>query len=221
MIISEQKPLEEVLEILKGKNKIFIIGCGDCATTCKTGGEPELLKMKDFLEKQGKTVTGWVVPETTCITAQAKIAMAKNKAALKEADAILVMACGSGAQLVKECLRFDLPVYSANNTLFGAVVDDKGNFVEYCSACGECVLQFTGGICPVTRCSKGLLNGPCGGQNEGKCEVDPERDCAWALIYEELKKKNKLYLLKEIRPPKDYSKLLRPHKLILNQPPNK
>jgi hypothetical protein len=89
-------------------------------------------------------------------------------------------------------------------------IDREGSFVERCSACGECILELTGGICPVTRCPKGLMNGPCGGVDKGKCEVDKELDCVWALIYNELKEKDRLYLLKEYRPPKDHSKMLKP-----------
>jgi len=103
------------------------------------------------------------------------------------------------------------------NTVFGAVMDSKGNFYEKCSMCGECILDTTGGICPVTLCAKGLLNGPCGGMNKGKCEVDRDQDCAWVLIYKELEKNNKLVSLKEIRPPKDFKKSGKPHRLVMGK----
>jgi hypothetical protein len=102
------------------------------------------------------------------------------------------------------------------NTLFGAVLDSAGNFYEKCSLCGECVLDETGGICPITLCAKGLLNGPCGGMDKGKCEVDKDRDCAWVLIYKELEKKGKLGDLKKIKAPKDFKKTTKPHKLIMS-----
>jgi hypothetical protein len=108
-----------------------------------------------------------------------------------------------------------LAVLPACDTLFGAVMDAQGNFFEKCSMCAECVLDVTGGICPVTLCPKGLLNGPCGGVNQGKCEIDKQKDCAWVLIYRALEKKNKLGSLKEIRAPKDFKKSGRPHKLIM------
>lgn len=215
MIITETKPLEEILEGLKDHKKIFLVGCGECSTTCKTGGEPELANMKAFLEGHGKTVVGSCIPNAPCIAAQTKTEFAKNISKLREADAILVLSCGLGVQSIKENDRFGLEVLPALNTVFGAVMDAKGNFQEKCSMCGECVLAVTGGICPVTLCPKGLLNGPCGGMDKGKCEVDKERDCAWVLIYKELEKRKKVDRMKKISAPKDFKKTLKPRKLIL------
>ncbi|MFH1201448.1 MAG: methylenetetrahydrofolate reductase C-terminal domain-containing protein [Candidatus Omnitrophota bacterium] len=213
MIATKQKPQDEILRMCGPYKKIFLVGCGDCATTCKTGGEEEIKKMKEFLEKEGYTVTGFIIPKAPCVAAQLKIEMAKNKNALKESEAMLILACGSGVQSVKENDRLELFVLPGCDTLFGAIVDSQGIFREKCSACGECVLEITGGICPVTLCSKGLLNGPCGGQNKGKCEVDKERDCAWVLIFKELEKKGKAELMLKIKPPKDYSKMVKPRSL--------
>jgi ferredoxin len=215
MIITEQKPLEEILETLKGYNKIFLVGCGECATTCKTGGEQELLKMKEELQKQGKTILGMCIPGAPCVASQVKTELAKNMKALREAEAILVLACGLGAQSVKDNDRLGLAVLPACNTLFGAVMDAGGNFYEKCSMCGECILDVTAGICPITLCPKGLLNGPCGGMDKGKCEVDKDRDCAWVLIYKELEKRKKLDTLKKVQEPKDFKKTTKPHKLII------
>jgi len=125
------------------------------------------------------------------------------------------LACGLGVQSIKENNRFNQPVIPANNTIFGAVMDAQGNFHEKCSMCSECVLALTAGICPVTLCPKGLLNGPCGGMNKGKCEVDNEKDCAWVLIYKELEKSNNLDKIRQIHKERDYQKALRPHKLIM------
>ena len=215
MIITEQKPLQEILESLKEYHKIFLVGCGECATTCKTGGKDELLKMQQELEKHAKSVVGTCIPDAPCLASQIKTELAKNMKALKEAEAILVLACGLGVQSVKDNDRIGLAVLPACNTLFGAVMDSQGNFYEKCSLCGECVLDITGGICPITLCPKGLLNGPCGGVDRGKCEVDKDKDCAWVLIYKELEKKKKLKNLKEIQPAKDFKKTTRPHKLII------
>jgi len=214
MIITEQKPLQEILEALKEYKKIFLVGCGECAATCKTGGEPELRKMKELLEQAGKSVVGSCIPNAPCISAQAKTEFAKNLKNLREAEAILVFACGLGKQSVKDNDRLGLEVFPGCNTLFGAVLDAQGNFYEKCSMCSECVLGVTGGICPITLCPKGLLNGPCGGMNKGKCEVDKEKDCAWVLIYKELEKRGRLGNLKKIYPPKDFKKTIKPHKLI-------
>lgn len=215
MIITELKPIQDIIDSLKSYSKIFLIGCGECATTCKTGGDPQLLKMKQDLEATGKAVSGMCIPSAPCVAAKLKTELAKNMKVLRESDAVLVLACGLGVQSFKDNDRLSLAVFPACNTMFGAVMDAKGNFYEKCSMCGECVLDVTGGICPVTLCAKGLLNGPCGGMNKGKCEVDKDNDCAWVLIYKELEKKKKLESLKEILSPKDYKKSGKPHKLMM------
>jgi len=217
MIITEKKPLEQILKALEGYNKVFLLGCGECATTCKTGGEAEMAGLKAELEKAGKTVVGSCIPSAPCVAAKVKTELAKSMKQLREAEAILVLACGLGVQSVKDNLRLETQVLPALNSMFGAVMDAQGNFVEKCSLCGECVLDTTGGICPITLCAKGLLNGPCGGMNKGKCEVDKEKDCAWVLIYKELEKKNKLGSLKAIRPPRDHKKSLKPRKLLMTK----
>ena len=214
MIVTQRKLLEEILNILKDQNKVFLVGCGECSTTCHTGGEKEVLEMKQFLEAQGKKVTGWVIPNAPCIAAQTKTAFAQNMPALKDTQAILVMSCGLGVQSVKENDRLKLEVFPALNSMFGTLMDSKGSFYEVCSNCGDCVLDKTGCICPITRCSKGLLNGPCGGVIKGKCEVDRDRDCAWVLIYKELERKGQLDKMKALSAPKDYSKTTKPHKVL-------
>ncbi|MFH0739082.1 MAG: methylenetetrahydrofolate reductase C-terminal domain-containing protein [Candidatus Omnitrophota bacterium] len=216
MIITEQKPIAQIIDSLKDYTSVFLVGCGECATTCKTGGEKELLALKALLEKEGKTVLGMCIPSAPCVAAQIKTELAKNIKALRQAEAVLVLACGLGAQSVKDNDRLGLAVLPGCNSLFGAVMDAQGNFYEKCSFCAECVLDITGGICPITLCAKGLLNGPCGGMDKGKCEVDKDKDCAWVLIYKELEKKNKLANLKKIHPVKDHKKALRPRKLILS-----
>lgn len=214
MIITEQKTFAEILDGLKGHNKIFLIGCGECATTCNTGGDLQLQKIKQELEAAGKAVMGISLPKAPCIASQIKIELAKNAKVLRQVDAILVLACGLGVQSVKSNDRSGLDVTPALNTLFGAVMEASGDFYEKCSLCGECVLAVTSGICPVTLCAKGLLNGPCGGMNKGKCEVDKEKDCAWVLIYKDLEKKGKLDTLKQIRLPKDHKRFVRPRRLM-------
>jgi len=216
MIISELKPWQELVSYLKKGEKLFIIGCGECSTTCKTGGEEEVLFFKGKLEAEGFPVMGYSIPKAPCVAGQIKLELAKNKKAIEVSDSILVMACGLGVQSIKANNRQEKPLHVATNTLFMGAVDGSGkSFLEYCRACGNCILELTSGVCPVTRCAKGLLNGPCGGQNRGKCEVDKNRDCAWILIYQDLKKQNRLDLLKEIKPPRDYTKKLHPQALAL------
>ncbi len=215
MIITKQKEFKEILKRLEDVGSVFLIGCGECSTTCKTGGEDDVKKIKEALEKEGKAVTGYSIPTAPCIAAKVKLELAKNRKTIESSDAILVLACGLGIQSVKENLRSEKPIHVGCDTLFMGAIDSGGAFLEKCSACGDCVLELTGLICPITRCSKSLMNGPCGGQDKGKCETDKNRDCAWILIYNELKKKNKLGLLREIRPPKDHSKSARPREMKL------
>ena len=210
MIITKGKELKEILKYLDGEKRIFLIGCGECSTTCKTGGEDDIRRVSELLEKEGKRITGYSVPTAPCVAAKLKLELAKHRRTIESSDAILVLACGLGAQSVKENLRATKPIHVGCDTLFMGAVDSTGAFLERCSACGDCILELTAMICPITRCAKEMLNGPCGGQDKGKCEVDKERDCAWILIYNELKKQGKLHLFKEKRPPKDYSKSLKP-----------
>ncbi len=213
MIITEPKPFEEIIDSLAGVDKVFIIGCGDCATSCKTGGEAQVVAVAARFTALGKTVTGSCVPSATCVSAKLKTELAKNLQALRGSQAVLVLACGSGVQSFKENDRFGLKVVPGCNSISAAVLDAKGELYERCSMCGECLLAFTGGICPVTRCPKGLLNGPCGGMDKGKCELDKERDCAWALIYREMERRGQLDIFRRIRAPRDHAKNARPHQL--------
>ena len=217
MIISQQKPLEELLLSLKEYNKIFLVGCGECATACKSGGESEVAKMQRDLEAAGKIITGSCIPSAPCVAAKLKTELAKNIEILRQSEVALILACGLGVASFKDNNRFNLTALPACDTLFGAVMDAQGNFFEKCSMCAECVLDATAGICPITLCPKSLLNGPCGGVSKGKCEVDNQQDCAWILIYKELEKNNKLSSFKEIRGPKDFKKSGKPHKLIVKE----
>ncbi|MBA7711217.1 hypothetical protein ES703_120172 [subsurface metagenome] len=199
--ITESKPLEEVMQSLDQCKRVYLIGCGSCATTLHTGGKSEVLAMKDHLETAGKKVTGWMVIPTACDTLS-KDALIENARDIESADGILVMACAFGVQTVS--LYSDKPVYPALNTLFVGKEESPGYFTEVCAQCGSCVLARTAGICPVVRCAKGLLNGPCGGSVDGKCEIDPNTPCAWQLIIDRLDALGQLDKLEEIEPPKDW-----------------
>jgi hypothetical protein len=168
--------------------------------------------MKDKLEEIGKEITGWMVIPTAC-DSLTKEALKENVDAVQRADAILVMACAFGVQTVAQYV--EKVVCPALNTLFLGHEDSPGHFSEICMQCGDCVLSLTGGICPVIRCTKGLLNGPCGGTNDGKCEVDPGKDCAWTLIYKRLDKLGKLDLMRQYRPPKNFQAVVRPGKATM------
>lgn len=212
-VITKQKEFEEIEKLLKKEKNVYLVGCGTCATLCKTGGKDEVLQMKERLQHSGKEVSGWMVIPTACdvLTEEAVRAEAE---ALKKAEVILAMTCGFGVQRIAGCV--DKLVVPALDTLFiGEEDENEMEFVQVCAQCGECVLGVTAGICPIVTCHKGLLIGPCGGTNKGKCEVDKEKDCAWVLIYEKLKQLGKLDVLEEIQPPKNYQKVLKPGKMKL------
>ncbi|MFC2017239.1 methylenetetrahydrofolate reductase C-terminal domain-containing protein [Chloroflexota bacterium] len=200
--ITEQKPLEEFMQSLETYEGIYLIGCGTCATMCHTGGKSEVLEMKDKLEAAGKKVTGWMVIPTAC-DELTKDALSENARGVEAANGILVMACAFGVQTV--AFYTDKPVYPALNTLFIGKEESPGYFTEVCAQCGSCVLAQTAGICPLVRCAKSLLNGPCGGSVGGKCEIDPDIPCAWQLIYDRLAAMGQLDKLEEIEPVKDWS----------------
>ncbi len=210
MIISRRKPLDEILDCLKDVQRVFLIGCGECATVCQTGGEDQVAHMQKELEEQGKQITGHIIGESACHILNMKRELRKHKAELDTAQALLVMACGAGAQSFAEFM--DKPVYTANDTLFLGNVERFGQFSEHCSLCGSCIINETAGICPITNCPKGLLNGPCGGVDHGKCELDPDRECAWVRIYNRLEKLGQLDKMRVMRAPKDYSSAEKPRK---------
>ena len=216
MIIQKQKPFEDILKYLEGEEKVFVLGCGECATVCQVGGEPEVAEMKKKLEAEGKKIAGIAVAEAICQLQGTKKLFREHKAALAESDSILVLACGDGVQTAKEASG--KKVHPGTDSLFLGEILRVGQYEERCRMCGDCLLERTGGICPIARCSKGLLNGPCGGYStEGKCEVDPERDCAWLLIYKSLEETGELDKIKEPQPPRDYSKNLNPQKLVVER----
>jgi len=215
MIITEKKPFEEILKNLEGEQNIFIVGCKQCSTLSQTGGEEQAKEMKELLEKAGKTVTGWVVIDPPCHILESKKILREKGPEVDKADALLVLSCGGGTQAV--CEASGKSTHAGCNTLFLGVVERFGQFSERCSLCTECVLEKTKGLCPITLCTKGLLNGPCGGAKEGKCEVNPEQDCGWVKIYKHLEKLGKLELLNEFQPAKDYSKTRKPHRLKIEK----
>jgi ferredoxin len=216
-----KKPIKEILEYLEGKKKIVIYGCGGCATVFHTGGEAEVNEMKDILIKNGKEVLAAIAPpfgEFTCYAPWSKKRMEDYKKQISDCDAVLMLCCGDGLQVVREYIlenEFGLTkaIYPATNPI-GHMGGGPSLFREKCIQCGDCELGKLAGICPLTQCAKGLLNGPCGGtRKDGKCEVNPENDCAWILIYKRLKELGELNKMHKILPPKDWSKAQRPREL--------
>ena len=199
--ITKQKSQDEIQQGLNGLDRVFIVGCGTCTTMTKTGGIDQVVEMKERLQEMGKLVTGWTVIPIACDD-MTEVAIKENEQAIRTADCILSMSCALGMHRMN--LYLDKPVIPAVDTLFIAVEDSPGYFREACAQCGQCLLGETAGICPITACHKGLVNGPCGGTNNGKCEVDKEKDCAWTLIYQRLKEQGRLDLMRKYQPPRNH-----------------
>ena len=205
--ITRLKPLEEIEQQLEGLERAYIIGCGTCATMTKTGGRDEVLEMKERLQELGKMVTGWTVIPTAC-DEMTEAHLKENSKAIEGSDCLLVMSCALGVQ--KAAYHNGKPVIPALDTLFIGVEEAPGLFHEACDQCGHCVIGYTAGICPITACHKGLLNGPCGGTNGGKCEIDKEKDCAWTLIYRRLEEQGRLDLMRKYQPIRNSQVVPRP-----------
>ena len=207
--ITQQKPEEELDQLLEGLGRIFIIGCGTCVTLTQTGGVPEVAEMKEKLSQKGKMITGDVVVPVACdnLTRQA---LDEYGGRIDQADVLLIMTCAFGVQTIARQMK--KMVVPALDTLFIGKETHLGEFNEICTQCGTCILGETGGICPVTSCHKGLVNGPCGGTNNGKCEIDNEKDCAWTLIYNRLNELNRLDSMRKLQKPRNHQGELSPGK---------
>ncbi|MGD2080785.1 MAG: methylenetetrahydrofolate reductase C-terminal domain-containing protein [Nitrospirota bacterium] len=217
MIITEKKNVQELLDNVKDYKKFFLLGCSECATLCGTGGQPELGAMKELLESEGKEVKGTFVAKTGCQVLGTKVELKGFKEDLSDVDCIIVMSCGAGTQSMVEVFP-DKAVYPSNNSLFLGNMTRLQMFDERCSLCGECILDKTGGICPITACPKGILNGPCGGTSDGSCEVSPDIKCAWVRIYDRMKNIDRLDTFKkDVIEAKDWSKAQKPRALTARE----
>jgi len=205
MIIGEVKPIDEILSMISDKKKILLVGCGGCVTVCSAGGQKEVEILSSVIrlarKKEGNPIDiHEVTIERQCDTEY----LEQLRSLVDGTELILSMACGAGVQFIAERYK-GIQVVPAINTNFIGVTEEQGLWTERCQACGNCVLEMTGGICPISRCSKSILNGPCGGSTNGKCEIDPEVDCGWQLIYDRLKELDLLDRYEEIIPLKDWS----------------
>lgn len=204
MIVGEQKPFEEIKQSVASYKKVLILGCGTCVKTCFAGGEDEVAVLASSLRLAFKKDNQEIEFEELTVERQCENEFIQEAAqSVTNADAVLSLACGAGVQAMAK--RFmKSPVLPGLNTTFLGIQEKPGVFTEECSGCGHCELAIFGGICPVTRCSKRLLNGPCGGSKDGKCEVHPEIDCAWQLIIERLTILGQLDNLRTYIPPKNW-----------------
>ncbi|MBW1890377.1 MAG: methylenetetrahydrofolate reductase C-terminal domain-containing protein [Deltaproteobacteria bacterium] len=205
MIVGEQKPIAEIKEMVAPYKKLLVLGCGTCVKTCFAGGEDETAVLASAIRlvsrKEGRTIE---VEELT-VERQCENEFIQEAAeAVGRNDSVLSLACGAGVQAIAR--RFvTKPVLPGVNTTFIGVLEKQGLFTEECSGCGNCELALFGAVCPVTRCAKKLLNGPCGGSQAGKCEVNPDTDCAWQMIIERLKILGQLDNLRAYVPPKNWN----------------
>ncbi len=206
MIIAQRKPLNEIMNMLEREEKVLILGCRECVTVCFAGGEREVAEISSALRIGFKNQQKKIEIFENSIQRQCENEFFNQiESDIKKAGTILSLACGVGVQTVIECFP-EVQVFPGVNTTFYGRPTEQGVWREYCAGCGNCILHLTEGICPIARCSKSLLNGPCGGSSKGKCEVDPVNiDCAWQLIYDRLKQRGKLENLTKILPPKDWS----------------
>ncbi len=206
MIVADRKQLDEVLEMLSSCKRVLVLACGGCVTVCLTGGEKQADELASQLRLAARGKALGLTVDVDCITRQCdKEFLANLKADPASYDAVLSIACGVGVGYMSEQFPQARILPGLNTTFYGANTA-PGVWTEYCHGCGECLLAWTGGICPIARCSKSLLNGACGGTSKGKCEVSKDMDCGWYLIYKRLSETGKLAELRKLRPAKDWRK---------------
>lgn len=215
MIVAQQKPLEETRRMLTPYQRVLIVGCGTCMTVCGAGGEREVSYLRGALQmaqaKMGNethafseyTVKRQCDPEFLDLLADKVV----------DIDAVLSLGCGIGVQAIAE--RFpDMVVLPGVNTSFMGMAKEGGVWDERCAACGDCRLEETAGICPITRCTKAILNGPCAGTKNGKCEANKDMDCAWVLIYRRLERLQQLEKMRRYYPPRNFRMIPRPKRIV-------
>ena len=213
--ITQPKPEEALDSLLEGFGRIFIVGCGTCVTLTRTGGQAEVAAMCERLRKKGKLITGQVVVPVACDNLTREI-LEEHGPQMDQAGALLIMTCAFGVQTIARQLK--KMVIPALDTLFIGKETALGVFDEICTQCGSCVIGETGGICPVTNCHKGLVNGPCGGTNNGKCEIDADKDCVWTLIYNRLSELERIDAMRKFQKPRNHLGEPKPGKFKLPAP---
>lgn len=215
MIVAQEKPLEEIRRIIEPYAQVLILGCGTCMTVCGAGGEREVsylhnaLRVAEARSGNGTHAFSEYTVKRQCDTEFLDTLVDR----VADVDAILSLGCGIGVQALAE--RFaDLPVLPGVNTSFMGMAKEQGVWDERCAACGDCRLAETAGICPITRCTKGILNGPCAGTKNGKCEANKDMDCAWVLIYQRLERLGQLERMRRYYPPRNFRTIARPKRIV-------
>lgn len=205
MIVGEQKPLDEIWEMIKDHKKVLVFGCNTCVAVCQQGGNKEAEILASLLRMKAVQAGAAVEIVNSGVERQCEHEFfEKAESQIQETEAVLSTACGIGVQFMAE--KYAKPIYPGLNTTFLGAVEKFGVYTERCQACGQCILGLTGGICPIARCAKRVMNGPCGGSTKGKCEISKDVDCAWQLIIDRLKLLGKLEeCYEKLTPIKDWS----------------
>jgi ferredoxin len=221
MIGTTKKPLDEIMQALQGFDKVAVVGCDGCAKVCLTGGTDEVAALAQELKARGKDIVFEATPERTCNVVKAHPILEPLKDQIKASDALLVLGCGGAVQITRHlteqygitvAVKTGLNSVGHMDTVIGGTLA-----LEQCQECGDCILNDTGGICPVTKCAKGLLNGPCGGSENGKCEANPQNDCVWVMIFNRMSALGEVDRLKRFVAAKDYSKAAKPRTLYIKE----
>jgi len=214
LIVAEQKTLEEIRRMITPYARVLILGCGTCMTVCDAGGEREVSFLHNALRvAQAKSGNGTHTFSEYTLKRQCDpefLDVLSDQ--ITDVDTVLSLGCGIGVQAIAE--RYpDLPVLPGVNTSFMGMAKELGVWDERCAACGDCRLEETAGICPITRCTKGILNGPCAGTKDGKCEANKDMDCAWVLIYKRLERLEQLEKMRRYYPMRNFRAIPRPKRL--------
>jgi len=206
MIVGEQKPFEEIWEMVKDHKQLTVFGCNTCVAVCHQGGNKEAGILASQLRMRASQDDVDIEIIDSGIERQCEHEFfERTEDLIQKAEAVLSLACGIGVQFM--AMKYEAtPVYPALNTTFLGDVPETGLFTEKCQACGDCVLGITGGVCPVSRCAKRLFNGPCGGSTTGKCEISKDTECAWQLVIDRLEAIGRLDTYEKVMPVKDWSK---------------
>jgi ferredoxin len=205
MIVADKKPIEEIVQNISHVESLLIAGCNECVTVCEAGGKKEVgilaSALRMYFLNHGKNIK---IDEVTLERQCDHEYLEEIRNVVESYDAVVSMACGVGIQFLAEEYP-KLPVYPGVNTCFMGATEKRGSWVERCQGCGQCILAETGAVCPITRCAKRLMNGPCGGSTKGKCEINQDIDCAWQLIIDRLKALGQLDEYEKLFPIKDWS----------------
>jgi len=205
MIVADKKPMEEIIEDIKNHEKVLVLGCNECVTVCEAGGKKEVgilaSALRMYFLNQGKEMK---IDEETLERQCDHEYLEEIRNVIDQYDAVVSIACGVGVQFMAEKYH-STPVYPGVNTCFMGATEERGLWTERCQGCGQCILSRTGGICPVSRCAKRIMNGPCGGSSKGMCEINKELVCAWQLIVERLKALDRFDEYEDLSPIKDWS----------------